>query len=587
MSATSLTAHVPSYVVRNPAKVFTTASTFLGFFALTPEPPLLAVAALLAVIRLSAQTFIPRAHGYSKLALQVGLVSVAAGTAHLAPGIQALSTPNVALVVFSGISLVVSAFAVVVAGAAVHASKYTNSPWAQITLFPALWASAWGFMSRVSPVGQLVTWSPVLGLGPYGWIRGFLGQWGVDWITAAWAVVLSEVLGDWLVGDSDNQMNLIDHVDHERLIDHENEHVDYLHTPSVAQLPVARSRSLLSLFLLLLLSMVPTYFTSYLPTSTHSDDVTPFGVACAMPDPKATEHGRLDIEDYITATKQIQSQANIVFWPESAVRFESPDEREKAFARIQNVTDGNKFIGVSFEEYVPAQGKRRNGFALIQRTGPPVFEYYKRNLVPIAESFSLSPGHDAPSIYTIKLSKPLKGHNIPVSASICLDFAHSSSFTSFTSRPALILAPARTWHIGVGSAMWEQAKARASETGSTVVWCDGGEGGISGIASGAYSEIIQVGPGSWVKRLGIPYPFDERRTTYTWGGDGLAFVVVWALLGQGYVARAIWVGGRRVRTGVAGSMAFVRPAFEALRKLVPQRRRSIGPTVDEQTSLLG
>ena len=84
MAAASLTARVPSYVAQNPAKVFATSATALGFFALTPEPPLLAVATLLAVTRLSAQALSTRSHGYSKLALQAGLVSVAAGAAHLA-----------------------------------------------------------------------------------------------------------------------------------------------------------------------------------------------------------------------------------------------------------------------------------------------------------------------------------------------------------------------------------------------------------------------------------------------------------------------------------------------------------------------
>ncbi|KAI0776360.1 hypothetical protein BC629DRAFT_1525791 [Irpex lacteus] len=577
MATTSLTTQVPSYVAQHPAKVFTTAATVVGFFALTPEPPLLAVAALLAVSRLSTQFFINRSNGYPKLALQAGLVSVAAGVAHLAPSLQALSTPNVALVVFSSISFVVSVSATAVIGVATRLSKPINNTWAQVTLFPALWASAWGFMSRASPVGQLVTWSPVLGLGPYGWIRGTLGQWGVDWITAAWAVVLSEVLGDWLVGASEDTTSLIDY--EPPLIDHENGH-NATTDGSRTNRPLARSKSLVSLFGLLMLLMTPTYFTSHLPVPLNSENTTPFSVACALPDPKAVSHNHPGLEDYILATKQLQSQANIVFWPESAVRFDNPEQRAAAFAQIQNITNGGKFIGVSFEEYVPEENQRRNGFALIQRTGQPVFEYYKRNLVPIAESFSLTPGHEAPGIFTIELPKPLKGHNIPVSASICLDFASSSSFTSFDSRPALILAPARTWHIGVGSAMWEQAKARAAETGSTVVWCDGGEGGISGIANGAYSEIVQVGPGSWVKRLGIPYPFDEKRTTYAWGGDWLAFVVVWALLGPGYVGRAVWVGTRRAR-GIAG------PVVGVVRGLLPQRKRAIGPTIDEQTSLLG
>ena len=196
------------------------------------------------------------------------------------------------------------------------------------------------------------------------------------------------------------------------------------------------------------------------------------------------------------------------------------------------------------------------------------------------------PGNEPPSIYTIELPKPLKGHNIPISASICLDFASSSSSTSFHSRPALILAPARTWHIGVGSAMWEQAKARAAETGSTVVWCDGGEGGISGIANAAYSEIVQVGPGSWVKRLGVPYPFDETRTTYTWGGNTFADIVIWAWLGLGSAGEAVFVGGRQVRDGVARLAPVIGVARRIL-LVVTRRQRETRPTVNEQTSLLG
>lgn len=273
-----------------------------------------------------------------------------------------------------------SALATGLAGFAVHLGKRATGPWVEITLFPALWASAWGFMSQVSPVGQLVTWSPVLGLGPYSWIRGILGQWGIDWITAAWAVVLSEVVGDWLVGSagsddaSDSTATLIDY--EHPLIPHEGGN------GAVDKSSGARSRSLLSLSSILLLLMIPTYFTTHLPTAIVSDTVTPFSVACALPDPRTAKHNQLGLEDYIRATQQVQGQANIVFWPESAVRFANPDERDVAFAKIQNVTNGNKFIGVSFQEFVPALGKDRNGFVLIQRTGPPVFEYYKRNLVP-------------------------------------------------------------------------------------------------------------------------------------------------------------------------------------------------------------
>ena len=73
MATTSVTARAPSYFAQNPVRVFISAATALAFFALTPEPPLLPVTALLAVSRLSAQYSITRTHGYAKLTLQAGL----------------------------------------------------------------------------------------------------------------------------------------------------------------------------------------------------------------------------------------------------------------------------------------------------------------------------------------------------------------------------------------------------------------------------------------------------------------------------------------------------------------------------------
>lgn len=139
---------------------------------------------------------------------------------------------------------------------------------------------------------------------------------------------------------------------------------------------------------------------------------------------------------------------------------------------------------------------------------------------------------------------------IPITASICLDFAHTSSFTPLKTRPALILAPAKTWHESVGLAMWEQAKARAAETGATILWCDGGKGGLSGIADGRYSEVVQVGAGSWSKTIGIPYPFDERRTFYMRGGQGTVFTAVWVVAVVGYLVEKMLGGAVAQISGV-------------------------------------
>lgn len=62
--------------------------------------------------------------------------------------------------------------------------------------------------------------------------------------------------------------------------------------------------------------------------------------------------------------------------------------------------------------------------------------------------------------------------------------------------------------------MWQQAKRRADEIGSIVLWCDGGRGGVSGLAGKGYDQIIQVGSGSWVQNIEIQYPFNDDRTIF-------------------------------------------------------------------------
>jgi hypothetical protein len=81
--------------------------------------------------------------------------------------------------------------------------------------------------------------------------------------------------------------------------------------------------------------------------------------------------------------------------------------------------------------------------------------------------------------------------------------------------------------------MWEQAKARANEIGSMVLWCDGGDGGVSGIAGQGINEITQVGQGSWVRRIGVQYPFDERRTVYAWIENSGWLILALALVSIG------------------------------------------------------
>jgi len=241
--------------------------------------------------------------------------------------------------------------------------------------------------------------------------------------------------------------------------------------------------------------------------------------------------------------------------------------KREGFERIQAVIQGKKWFGVSYEEYIPPYesdgvhhpGQRYNGFALLERKGPPLFEYRKRKLVPIAESFSLSKGIEPPPVFTIDLPKA-SGYNnshwgsaphatrpVPLTVSICLDFSSAASFSHLESRPAIILAPARTWNLDVGLTMWEQARARAEEIGSVVVWCDGGEGGVSGVAGDGYKEPMQIGQGSWTRTVGLPFPPNNGNTFFILGGQWMAFASVWTMLGAGWGVQALLIGGGSIR----------------------------------------
>ncbi|KAJ3552896.1 hypothetical protein NM688_g3913 [Phlebia brevispora] len=554
--------HIKATAIQHPARVYTTLASALALSAISPTPSFLPVVALLTTMRLSAWTFLPRDGGYVQGLIQAFFIALAAGAAHLAPSLDALSTPNVSLLVVGALTFFGSCFASATVFLGCYANRFTRLTWSQLTLFPALWASVWGFMSSVSPVGQLMTWSPVVGLGPYTYLRSVLGQWGIDWVTAAWAVIFSELAGMWLVGSDNTEVSLVDQepllIDHETIPTYHAINASPRESSNLAGFS-AKGQGLLALSAILLLAAVPSYTYSHLPLPINSPNTTPLAVACIMP---VARPGKvLTIDDYILETKRHQNLAStsILLWPESAVSFRDSAEKDEAFAMIQAKITDHKYVGVSFEEALPLSASdgsvsKRNGFALISRNSTPALTYYKRNLVPIAESFSMVPGNEDPQIFTLDMPAPsgykspqwAPGSNhtrpIPISVSICLDFAHSSSFTGFDSRPALILAPAKTWHVAVGYAMWEQAKSRAIETGSTIFWCDGGAGGIGGVATKDYSEIVQRGPGAWDKMVPIAYPFDTRRMIFALGGQYTAFAAVWAVVGVGWFIASLTAG---------------------------------------------
>jgi hypothetical protein len=123
--------------------------------------------------------------------------------------------------------------------------------------------------------------------------------------------------------------------------------------------------------------------------------------------------------------------------------------------------------------------------------------------------------------------RPSHQWNITIAASICLDFAHPTH--DLHAKPSLILGPARTWHTNVGLVMMEMAKQRADELGTTVLWCDGGEGGLSGLVGQGYSGV-QVGYGTWVQRLGFKVPLQVDRTVFGRFDALFGLILAWSLV---------------------------------------------------------
>lgn len=176
-------------------------------------------------------------------------------------------------------------------------------------------------------------------------------------------------------------------------------------------------------------------------------------------------------------------------------------------------------------------------------------------------------------------SKPKK-RSLSVTASICLDFAIPDVFSGLVSKPELILAPARTWDISVGQAMWEQAKQRARELDSMVLWCDGGEGGVSGIAGQGINGVMQVGEGSWTRAVGLEYPADDRRKLYArMGGSGVTIGILWILV--------VGTGMSRIIMRIAPGSGWAMNTLSSLRKNFQSwRERQAVSQVQGESNLL-
>ncbi|KAF8973606.1 hypothetical protein BDZ97DRAFT_1775912 [Flammula alnicola] len=524
----------------HPSVFFTALSAVTATIALRPDSTILPMIGALSVLLVySPILFRPSEHRWVNVFLIGVALSVASSVLRLQASLEALSTPGGSLVALFTFSALLSSLSLTALYVSTKFYTRLGSSWSQVTLFPAIWATLWCTVSYISPVGHLSTWSVANNMDAYNWVTPFLGPVSKDWIVGAWAVVISETVGYWHTGFSEDT-------------------VDLLNFPQDQHRRFNNKKATKILTLLLTFLTIPSFIFSNSPLPVSPiDAVTPLSVACALPPYQHYKRHVLTLEDYIRETDTLRSMAKIILWPEGAVTFHSVEERENAFNEVRKRIPG-VYVGVSFEETISdpndSTGRKpitRTGLAVVsQKSNDTYHTYYKRHLVPVAESYRLTHSTAPPTLFEAQLPKPHKyipskqwGHGpdytrpLPLTSSICLDFAAPFPFAALESRPALILAPARTWDRTVGNAMWLQAKQRAEELDSMILWCDGGEGGVSGVAGGGFNDVTQVGSGSFIRTIGIQYPFDSQRTPYARFGD-FTLILFWIFaLGPGFIPR--------------------------------------------------
>ncbi|VDB87494.1 unnamed protein product [Peniophora sp. CBMAI 1063] len=554
-----------------PNIIFPSVATALAIPALASTPSFIPLTLLVSCLLLYTKVIAHRPRVAAHIIACWLLVAAGQTVGEFAVSHNAVASPIGALLSAFVLSCISSGAHLLLVFADVWSGRFAL-PWARVTFFPAIWSTGIQILANVSPLGYLMTWSPTSGINSFEWMRPTFGPWGMNWVVAAVAIIVAEVAGWWFINE-DNEDGLdVDGHDGQSnvLIEHPLPNEESARKRAVTH----GSTHVIFLVALMFVIAIPSFFILPSPVAPYSDSSTPIDVGCVLP--RHSAGSQLTFEDYLSETILMvgRSKRQILLWPESAVRFYSLDDRNEKLERLHQVQAGG-YVALSYEEPEPHAGKRsgvrRNG-VLVQGPEGVVLDYQKRNLVPFVESFPLASGSEDPEVVTIQMPALPNGggrpgnrlRNITLTASICLDFASPRALSGLSKRPALVLAPARTWHPDVSRAMWEQTRARAAEIGSAALFCDGGQGGFSGVAGAGLHEPTQIGPGTWLRTVGVPWPLDGRKTAYAAVGDWAMFFIVWMIMGVGAFSESAVILGLRRVAPLGGSLVAVARRASAL-----------------------
>lgn len=355
-----------------------------AFTALSLRPAFIPLIFILSILLNYLQANVGRPQFARRCFVLLATLSVATLTAFWRSTWSALSAQNF---LSGGALLVVSltfcfvALVPIVIHARARAYVGSQSPLSGLLLFPTLWATTWSLFVYISPLGRIGTWSPMTGMEAYAWVTPIFGQAGIDYVTALWAVVLAEFTGKWIMGpEVEGNHELPGHGDCE----------DFL-TPRNNSTHDSRQGHSSKLYILglLMLGVIPSYYTPILPLPIHSENVTELTVSCVFP--YVRDAGRRpSLADYLAETRTQASRAKVVLWPEGAVSFRTDKERADVLEEVSKIANQQKaWIGIGYEQEFSngkeqVLGKRVRGHNGLVVIGPDVqpVTYIKRKLVP-------------------------------------------------------------------------------------------------------------------------------------------------------------------------------------------------------------
>ena len=379
---------VHTLFVTHPSPLHLATAFVIALFTLGPQTSFIPLILLLATLRLYAIAIVNRPNLIRRSVVASLLLGVASGLANIHGALTGTSSPTAATIALVCLTTVTSAFvfAFVLSDAYLRTRMQTH--WTQLMLFPTIWSTAVYIVSDLNALGYLVAWSPVQGIDAYNWVLPVLGPTFIDWLVGAWAVVASEVTSKWIMGPTTYRHNSNGLVHTGQLVEIDSQD---LANGSAATPHSRKRRPLLYVCTILVVMVIPSYMTPAFPLPSHSPSTVPLSLACALP--TSSSEGRLpNIADFLEETRKLDSTANVILWPEGSVFFETEAEKQYVVDAIK-VMPSLAAVGVSFEEYLPANqttrpGLKRNGFMLVTRDGVKL-EYFKRHLVP-CEHISLS-----------------------------------------------------------------------------------------------------------------------------------------------------------------------------------------------------